>query len=93
VRGHDRESDPNAPLGAREVSLRREGSDADRGVSLRYGSFQVSTRKERVGTAAHVSENELHAGTGQECPVCHRAIAAGEPVRLRVDGTYQHDAC
>jgi hypothetical protein len=43
--------------------------------------------------AADMSENELQAGAGQICPVCHRAIEAGEPRRRRIDGTYQHDAC
>ena len=43
--------------------------------------------------AADMRENELQAGIGEVCPVCHRAIEAGEPVRRRIDGTYQHDAC
>lgn len=42
---------------------------------------------------ADLSENELQAGTGQVCPVCHRLIEAGELRRRRIDGTYQHDAC
>jgi len=42
---------------------------------------------------ADMSENELQAGIGQVCPVCHQVIADGEPVRRRIDGTYQHDAC
>jgi hypothetical protein len=43
--------------------------------------------------AADMRENELQAGIGQVCPVCHQVIEAGEPVRRRIDGTYQHDAC
>ena len=59
-----------------------------------YTSGQLRSMEERfVDPAIDKSENELHAGIGQVCPVCHRAIAAGDAIRLRVDGTYQHDAC
>lgn len=42
---------------------------------------------------ADITGNELQAGTGQVCPVCHQVIEAGQLRRRRVDGTYQHDAC
>jgi hypothetical protein len=40
-----------------------------------------------------MNTNDLHAGGGQICPVCRRPIHEGQPVRKRVDGSYQHDAC
>jgi hypothetical protein len=43
--------------------------------------------------AIDMDENELHAGAGELCSVCHRAIEGGQAVRLRADGTYQHDTC
>jgi hypothetical protein len=40
-----------------------------------------------------MNENELSAGTGQVCRLCHRVIAPGQDVRRRIDGTYQHEVC
>jgi hypothetical protein len=40
-----------------------------------------------------MSTNELHATVDQVCPICHRPINEGQPVRKRVDGSYQHDSC
>jgi hypothetical protein len=45
------------------------------------------------GAGRDMSGNALHAGTGAVCSLCHRAIEAGQDVRLRVDGTYQHESC
>ena len=44
-------------------------------------------------SAVDMGENDLHVPTAGVCPVCNHRIAAGQPVRLRVDGLYQHDTC
>ena len=77
-------SDPKAPLdsGGSKVGWIRQNA-VDR--AAQDGADEES--------AIDMNENEVHAGTGQVCPVCHRAIAGDELVRLQVDGTYQHDTC
>ena len=76
--------DPNAPLYA---WAGRDGFMVQEADELR-------SREERYqDPAVNMTENDLHAGTGQVCPVCHQAIANGQAVRLRIDGTYQHDPC
>jgi hypothetical protein len=37
--------------------------------------------------------NNLHAGIGQECSHCHKAIKKDQPVRRTVAGDYVHDVC
>ena len=40
-----------------------------------------------------MNSNDLHAAESPLCPVCGKPIAESQPVRKRVDGSYQHDAC
>ena len=76
--------DPNAPLDPVEHA-ERYGLRTMEDLPFKDAHFE--------DPAADMSGNELRAGTGQVCPVCHRVIADGEPVRRRIDGTYQHDDC
>lgn len=96
MRSDDPSSDPN-PLDSRPTA-------PSAGVAMWLGQVALPTAELLRKSAADqdeayedpaidMSENELHAGTGQVCPVCHRAIAREQAVRLRIDGTYQHDAC
>jgi hypothetical protein len=77
LREYDDENDPSVKFNPR--------GDQQPDLASKDGHFE--------DPAADMSENELQAGTGQVCPVCHRVIEAGEPRRRRIDGTYQHDAC
>src|SRR5215469_440950 len=94
VPDNDRQSDPGAPVDpvaeAEWEAARYGGKAFAAGASL---ADLPSRDAHFEDQAADMSENELQAGTGDVCPVCHRAIEAGEPVRRRADGTYQHDAC
>jgi hypothetical protein len=84
MRNYDPTSDPNAPLdsrGSNEGWLRQTAAD------------RTARDEHHEDAAIDMSENELHAGTGEVCPVCHRVIASDQAVRLRFDGTYQHDVC
>jgi hypothetical protein len=61
-------------------------------------TFRSEHNRERaeehaVDPLADMTENELHAGVGQTCPRCGRAIKSGQAVRRTVSGAYQHDAC
>jgi hypothetical protein len=88
VPDNDREDDPNEPLTG------VPGQPDLRAVRETWTLADLPSKDAHFeDAAADMSENELQAGTGQVCPVCHRAIADGEPVRRRIDGTYQHDAC
>src|SRR5262249_50290616 len=91
---NDRKRDPNAPLDpvaeAEWLAARVGGKAHAEAASM---ADLPSKDAHAEDQAADMSENELQAGTGKVCPVCHRAIEAGEPVRRRIDGTYQHDAC
>jgi hypothetical protein len=80
---YDPRNDPNAPL-SRGGTAGWPGQGAD---------DPAGGDEHREESARDMSENELHAATGEVCPVCHRAIESGQAVRLRVDGTYQHDTC
>jgi hypothetical protein len=94
VPDNDRKSDPGAPvdpIAEAEFEAARYGGKAFSEAASLYKLPSKDAHFE--DQAADMSENELQAGTGQVCPVCHRAIEAGEPVRRRMDGTYQHDAC
>jgi hypothetical protein len=91
---NDRKSDPNVPadpVAAAEFQAARWGGRAYAEAASMADLPSKDAHFEDL--AADMSENELQAGTGQVCPVCHRAIEAGEPRRRRIDGTYQHDAC
>jgi hypothetical protein len=76
VPDNDRKSDPGAPVDPiAEAEL--EGARFAEPVSL----YKLPSKDAHFeDQAADMSENELQAGTGQVCPVCHRAIEAGEPV-------------
>jgi hypothetical protein len=84
VSKYDPSSDPHPPMYARGGGWARARQKAEDAASRDEHSEDL---------AIDMSENELHAGVGQVCPLCHRPIASGQSIRLRVDGTYQHDSC
>jgi hypothetical protein len=71
----------------------RDMTNASRERAREMAADQAARAEHREDLATDKYENELHAGAGQECPLCHQAIAAGQPVRLRADGMYQHESC
>jgi hypothetical protein len=74
--------DPNAPLRTSKAGWSQGLSGPNDEASDHATDPQVD-----------MSLNDLHTGVGQVCPICNRAIAAGQAVRKRVDGSYQHDSC
>jgi hypothetical protein len=60
----------------------------------RFQEFRDDDAAEHASDpTADASGNDLHAGVGQVCPICSREIMAGQPVRRRLNGSYQHDNC
>jgi hypothetical protein len=78
---YDPMSDPKAPLFAGKPSVAWIGPDAEDRAEV------------HDDPAVDMAENDLHVGTAGVCPVCNQRISAGQAVRLRVDGMYQHDTC
>jgi hypothetical protein len=54
--------------------------------------IEEDEQRERANRYVEAEDNELHA-PGQRCARCGRVIAAGEDVRLRADGQWQHEEC
>ena len=69
-------------------------SEIDRPEPARDPATPPHTREDGLADLALDAEsNQLEAGVGDICPVCHEPIKAGQGVRRRVDGQYQHDSC
>lgn len=81
---YDPISDPNAPLFAGKENV---------GWIRQSAEDRAARAEDSEDHAVDMAENDLHVPTAGVCPVCNLRMAAGQAVRLRVDGMYQHDTC
>lgn len=91
---YDPPSDPDTPVDDLDQDPVFSGKAGGGPRWARRQEALRATRDEHAqDLAIDMNENDLHAGTGQVCSLCHQVIAAGQDVRLRFDGTYQHEVC
>jgi hypothetical protein len=62
------------------------------GDELVEHEIEEQEKEERDNLFVDAEDNELHA-PGRTCARCGRVIAAGEDVRMRADGSWQHEVC